>query len=189
MNKFMFDGLFSKEKKREPMKPALCMGMISGGDVFITPPVDLDVKPLNAAVYNRFTSFENAERFWKYEGKMEEMYCEVQGYNLLVVIDSIGSETAAGDIAWGKILELSRNHLIDVVVLQSMHRISRDFEETVGILETLYRYGVKVDCMGYGILEPDILYRYIEKKRSIIENFPKELRADVLESGDSRKDR
>lgn len=52
-----------------------------------------------------------------------------------------------------------------MVVLQDMSQLSDNFKEGVGILETLYSYGMKADCMGYGILEQEILYQYIEEAR------------------------
>lgn len=112
------------------------------------------------------------------------LYCEVQEYNLLAMFNSVGCSTAVEDIAWDKILELARKHLIDVVVLQSMSRLSGNFEEIIEILDTLYSYGVKVDCMGYGILEQDVLYQYIEKRKRETQILEERILEIMLESMD-----
>ena len=184
MKLFAFNELFSKEKKSRGQESLVCFGKINNGEVFISPVVCLDAKPLNAVIYNRFVSSESAQCFLDYEREIEVLYCEVQEYNLLAMFNSVGCSTAVEDIAWDKILELARKHLIDVVVLQSMSRLSGNFEEIIEILDTLYSYGVKVDCMGYGILEQDVLYQYIEKRKRESQILEERILEIMLESMD-----
>ena len=184
MKLFAFNELFSKEKKSRGQESLVCFGKINNGEVFISPVVCLDAKPLNAVIYNRFVSSESAQCFLDYEREIEVLYCEVQEYNLLAMFNSVGCSTAVEDIAWDKILELARKHLIDVVVLQSMSRLSGNFEEIIEILDTLYSYGVKVDCMGYGILEQDVLYQYIEKRKRETQILEERILEIMLESMD-----
>ena len=184
MKLFAFNELFSKEKKSRGQESLVCFGKINNGEVFISPVVCLDAKPLNAVIYNRFVSSESAQCFLDYEREIEVLYCEVQEYNLLAMFNSVGCSTAVEDIAWDKILELARKHLIDVVVLQSMSRLSGNFEEIIEILDTLYSYGVKVDCMCYGILEQDVLYQYIEKRKRETQILEERILEIMLESMD-----
>lgn len=182
MNLFIFDRLFSKEKKGGRQESIVCFGRMNNGEIFISPAVCLDERPLNAVIYNRFLSFEDAQRFSDAEHDEEVLYCDAQEYTLLTMFNSVGCCSAIGDVAWNKILELARRHLIDVVVLQDMSRLSDNFEEVVEILEILYRCGVKVDCMGYGILEQEILYQYIEEARKKMQMMEERIREVILES-------
>ena len=63
MNLFIFDRLFSKEKKGSRQESIVCFGRMNNGEIFISPSVCLDERPLNAVIYNRFLSFEDAQRF------------------------------------------------------------------------------------------------------------------------------
>lgn len=52
----------------------VCFGKINNGEVFISPVVCLDAKPLNAVIYNRFVSSESAQCFLDYEREIEVLY-------------------------------------------------------------------------------------------------------------------
>ena len=57
-------------------------------------------------------------------------------------------------------------------------------ENTVRFQKIQNGYGVKVDCMGYGILEQDVLYQYIEKRKRETQILEERILEIMLESMD-----
>lgn len=136
---------------------------------------------LKAAVYIKLPHLPNVKETLEYERARTALYCDLQDYNMLTVIESMGENTALWDGGWNKIRSLVKKREIDIVVLPGLDRLSRHVDDVLQILNELYHYGVKVDCIGKGVLAQDFIERYIEASLANNELLYKKLR-EYIES-------
>lgn len=178
-------GLLTKDKEQHS---AAHSGWKKDNELFLYKPVE-EPSALNAVVYTRFSSARAAERFLEYERDKGIQYCDLQGYNLLVMLESVGKSTIREDSTMIKIMELAEKGLIDVVVFPTVSGLTRDWEDMFWVLDKLYMYGVKVDWVGCGNLDKAIFKAYIEESERQEQEFAKILKTFVSESRRSGKRR
>lgn len=101
---------------------------------------------MTAAVY---LNFSGAEAWWKLEEyKMLAMkYCEMKGYDLLVLIQLAGEAELTEDIGQAKLLELAENHLVDTIIIPDFYSVSNFLPNALNVIKKICRSGVKVECL------------------------------------------
>lgn len=181
-------GLLTKDKKDKSQESAIYAEWKNDNDLFLYKPME---KPLavNAVVYTRFSSARAAERFLEYEREKGIQYCDLQGYNLLLMLESVGKNGIEEDTAMNKIMELAEKGLIDVVVFPTISGLTRNWEDMFWVLDRLYMYKVKVDWVGCGNLDKAIFKAYIEESEKQEQEFARILKTFVCESRCSGKRR
>ena len=125
-------------------------------------------KPVNAVLYLCIRQSPDAEMLPESEKLESEKqhglrYCGAQGYRPLVLLESAGGDSLMEGKALAMILELAEFRLIDVVVLSHINNLFQFLDHASGILESIYRHDVVVDCVGCGILERGIFESYQRK--------------------------
>lgn len=178
-------GLLTKDKEYHS---ATHTGWKNDNELFLYKPLE-EPSVLNAVVYTRFSSARAAERFLEYEREKGIQYCDLQGYNLLVMLESVGKNTIKEDATMNKIMKLAEKGLIDVVVFPTVSGLTRDWEDMFWVLDKLYMYGVKVDWVGCGNLDKAIFKAYIEESERQEQEFARILKSFVSESRCSGKRR
>ncbi|GAA6410276.1 hypothetical protein K040078D81_43930 [Blautia hominis] len=141
--------------------------------IFVDGYGDIGQGPGSALLYTRFLSPRAAARFLQYEQKKGIQYCELKGYNLYAIAESIGYKKITEDLTVKKILNLAKKAVIDSVILTSVGGFSQCQEDTFWFLDKLYEYGVRVELIGCGSLDKAIFDAYIEeskKQQNIFQN-------------------
>ena len=146
MEKEILCELFLKEKGRTRRQQKKCVGFISESGEFGCRLV-LQEKPVNAVLYLCVRQSRNAEKLLEYEKQRIFRYCGIQGYEPLVLLESIGGEFFMGKQVLGRIMELAELKYVDVVVLHPVNNLCQLLDHTSGILGTIYRCGVEVGCV------------------------------------------
>ena len=154
--------LFLQNKAKAHTNQKKCVGFLSENGEFRYRIV-LQEKPANAVLYLCVRQSRNTEKLLEYEKQRLFRYCDTQGYQPIVLLESIGGEPFLGKHAQGRIMELAELRYVDVVVLSHVNSLFQFLDHTSGILEKIYRCGVKVDCVGCGVLEFGVLESYRRK--------------------------
>lgn len=139
-------------------------GFISENGDFGCRPVQRE-KPVNAVLYLCVRQSPDAEQLLESEKRRGIRYCGMQGYQLLVLLESIGGDPFMKGKALGRILELAELQLVDVVVLSRVNNLFQFLDHASRILEGIYRHNVMVDCVGCGLLERGVFESYQGKNR------------------------
>lgn len=148
-----------------------------------------EVKKENALIYTGFSSYRNAERFLHYERKKGIEYCELKGYNLYAIAESVEKQNMFEDITVRKILDLVERGMIDVVVLTSLNGFTRNQQDTFRLLDKLHEFGVHAEVIGYGSLDKAIFDLYIEESKKQEQKFQSMLAAFVSQCESSERGR
>ncbi len=156
--------LLPKDKDRAWPERVKCAGFISENGDFVRRLV-LQEKPANAVLYLCVRKSEDAEMLLENEKRRGLRYCSMQGYQPLVLLESIGRNPFMEGKALEIILELAELRLVDVVVLSRVNNLFQFLDHASGILEGIYRHDVTVDCVGCGILERGVFESYQRKNR------------------------
>ena len=135
MEKEILCELFLKEKGRTRRQQKKCVGFISESGEFGCRLV-LQEKPVNAVLYLCVRQSRNAEKLLEYEKQRIFRYCGIQGYEPLVLLESIGGEFFMGKQVLGRIMELAELKYVDVVVLHHVNNLFQLLDHTSGILES-----------------------------------------------------
>ncbi len=104
-------------KDKGPIQPAKakCVGFISENGNFDCRPVPQE-KLVNSAMYLCVRQSYGAEKLLEHEKQRGMRYCRLQGYEPLVLLESIGDDVFMEEKALGKLLKLAEQGLINVVV-------------------------------------------------------------------------
>lgn len=154
--------LLPKDKDRALLQKAKCVGFISENGDFECRLV-LREKPLNAVLYLCVRKSPDAEGLLETEKQRGFRYCGMQGYQPLVLLESIGGDFFMEGKALERLLELAKLRLVDVVVLSHVNNLFQFLDHAPGILEDIYCHNVVVDCVGCGILERGVFESYQRK--------------------------
>ena len=151
-------------KDKSPIQPAKakCVGFISENGNFDCRPVPQE-KLVNSAMYLCVRQSHGAEKLLEHETLRGMRYCRLQGYEPLVLLESIGGDAFMEEKALGKLLELTEQGLINVVVLSHLNNLFQFLDHAARILDELYSHDVMVDCVGCGILERGVYESYQRK--------------------------
>lgn len=162
MEREILCGLLPKDK--DQAWTVKCAGFISENGDFECRLV-LREKPVNAVLYLCVRRSRDAEMHLENEKQRGLRYCSVQGYQPLVLLESIGGDSFMGGKALEMIQELAELRLVDVIVLSHTNNLFQFLDHASGILEDIYRHDVVVDCVGCGILERGVFESYQRKNR------------------------
>lgn len=154
--------LLPKDKDQTWRENAKCVGFISENGDFECRLV-LQEKPMNAIMYLCVRQSSDAERLLECEKQRCIRYCSIQGYQPLVLLESIGGDFFMEGKALEMVLELAELRLVDVVVLSHVNNLFQFLDHASRILEGLYSHNVRVDCVGCGILERGVFESYQRK--------------------------
>lgn len=155
-------GLLPKDKDHVWPERAKCVGFISENGDFGCRLV-LQEKPVNAVMYLCVRQSPDADRLLESEKQRGIRYCSMQGYQPLVLLESIGGDFFMEGKALDMIQELAELKLVDVVVLSHVNNLFQFLDHASRILEGIYRHDVMVDCVGCGILERGVFESYQRK--------------------------
>lgn len=104
---------------------------------------------MKALVYIVFSSREEMrEKLEEIRDKMLA-YCNHKDYIPLVVLEVVGSGDIQKEAGKGKILQLARKRMIDVVVLSDPIMLDHNNSDVHSLLESLKGYNVKVDIADF----------------------------------------
>lgn len=154
--------LLPKDKDHAWPERAKCVGFISENGDFRYRLV-LREKPVNAVMYLCVRQSPDADRLLENEKQRGIRYCGMQGYQPLVLLESIGGDFFMEGKALEMIQELAELKLVDVVVLSHVNNLFQFLDHASRILEGIYRHDVMVDCVGCGILERGVFESYQRK--------------------------
>lgn len=154
--------LLPKDKDQAWTKRVKCAGFISENGDFGCRPVRRE-KPVNAVMYLCVRRSLDAEILLESEKQRGLRYCSMQGYQPLILLESIGESSFMEGKALGMILEFAELRLVDVVVLSHLNNLFQFLNHASGILDGIYRHGAAVDCVGCGILERGVFESYQRK--------------------------
>ena len=115
---------------------------------------------MRAAIYLRVSTLEQAQNFLDdYKDRAVE-YCRDKGYDLLAVIEVVGSKDAMKHFGHRQLKKIVQNRMIDVLVIPHLHMISRSIPDIIQMLDYLWEFGVKAECMRCDPMEYTILQMY-----------------------------
>lgn len=154
--------LYPKDKGKAPLERAKCVGFISENGNFECR-FAFQNKPMNAVLYLNVRPSRHTYGFLECDKQRGMEYCRVQGYEPLVLLESIGGDFLGEGKALERILELAEQRLVDIVVLSHVNNLFQFLDHASGILENLYNYDVMVDCVGCGILDRRVFEAYQRK--------------------------
>lgn len=154
--------LLPKDKGQAWPERVKCVGFISENGDFRSRLIRQD-RPVNAVMYLCVRKSPDADRLLKSEKERGLRYCGMQGYQPLVLLESIGGDFFMEGKALELLLELAEFRLVDVVVLSHVNNLFQFLDHASGILESIYRHDVTVDCVGCGILERGVFESYQRK--------------------------
>lgn len=151
-------------KDKSPIQPvkAKCVGFISENGNFDCKPVPQG-KLVNAAMYFCVRQSHSAEKVLENEKLYGMRYCRLQGYEPLMLLESIEDDIFMEERALGKLLELAEQELIKVVVLSHLSNLFQFLDHATRFLDELYSHDVVVDCVGCGIMERGVFESYQRK--------------------------
>ena len=118
---------------------------------------------MNAVMYLCVGQSSDTQMLLESEKQRGIRYCGMQGYQPLVLLESIGGDFFMEGKALDMIQELAELRLVDVVVLSHVNNLFQFLDHASGILEGIYRHDVVVDCVGCGILERGVFESYQRK--------------------------
>lgn len=154
--------LLPKDKDQKRPENAKCVGFISENGDFGCRLV-LQEKSVNAVMYLCVRQSSDAQKLLESEKKRGIRYCSMQGYQPLVLLESIGGDFFMEGRALDMIQELAELRLVDVVVLSHVNNLFQFLDHASRILEGIYCHDVMVDCVGCGILERGVFESYQRK--------------------------
>lgn len=154
--------LLPKDKDQTRSEKAKYVGFISENGDFGCRLI-LQEKPVNAVMYLCVRQSPDAQRLLESEKQRGIRYCSMQGYQPLVLLESIGGDFFMEGKALDIIQELAELRLVDVVVLSHVNNLFQFLDHASRILEGVYRHDVMVDCVGCGILERGVFESYQRK--------------------------
>lgn len=154
--------LLPKDKCLTQPAKVKCVGFISENGDFSYQLV-LREKPVNAVLYLSIRQTEDAEKFLEDEKQRGIRHCSMQGYQPLVLLESIGGDLFMEGEAMERILELVEHRFVDVVVLSHVNNLFQFLNHAEKILDALYSHGVTVDCVGCGAFGRGVFESYQRK--------------------------
>ena len=123
--------LFLQNKAKAHTNQKKCVGFLSENGEFRYRIV-LQEKPANAVLYLCVRQSRNTEKLLEYEKQRLFRYCDTQGYQPIVLLESIGGEPFLGKHAQGRIMELAELRYVDVVVLSHVNSLFQFLDHTSG---------------------------------------------------------
>lgn len=111
----------------------------------------------------------------EYEKEKSLLYCEQQEYSLITMIESIGCDNVIEKENWQRMVVLAGKGMVDVIVVSGLSRLSSCPREILQILDMLQIFQVQIDCIGYGILDYEVLKKYLVRTWHTQEQFEREL--------------
>ena len=111
---------------------------------------------MRAAIYLRVSTLEEARNYLDDYKEQAVKYCKDKGYDLLVVVEVVGTGATKYHFAHNQLQKLIRNHMIDVLIQ---------------MLDYLRGHGVKTECVRCDPMEYAILEMYRDTEESQEENW------------------
>ena len=102
---------------------------------------------MRAAIYLRVSTLEEARNYLDDYKEQAVKYCKDKGYDLLVVVEVVGTGATKYHFAHNQLQKLIRNHMIDVLVMPYLHMISHSVPDIIQMLDYLCGHGVKTECV------------------------------------------
>ena len=121
---------------------------------------------MKAAIYLRVSTLEEAQSFLDDYKDQAVKYCRDKGYDLLAVIEVVGTGETKNHFGHNQLKKLIQNHMIDVLVMPFLHMISRSIPNIIQMMDYLCEYGVKTECVRCDPMEYAILRMYRDTEES-----------------------
>ena len=121
---------------------------------------------MRAAIYLRVPTLEEARNHLDDYKEQAVKYCMDKGYDLLVVVEVVGTGATKYHFAHNQLQKLIWNHMINVLVMPHLHMISRSIPDIIQMMDYLCEYGVKTECVRCDPMEYAILQLYRDTEES-----------------------
>lgn len=120
---------------------------------------------MRAAAYIRIPTRKEANGSLDEYKEQVTNLCKRKGYDLLALIEVVGSSPKLEELGIEKIMELAKKKLVDVLILPNLYMISRSMPKAGAVLHELLEYGVETECMEFELLEYDVWQEYKDSVR------------------------